>query len=132
MNLRPVKWLALISLLPLGCVYSHYPPTTTTYTTTSEVAPTSTREAVRVYPDTTTRANVPPEEWATAHAIRDLIASDPYVKGAARNVDVEVIRGAVILRGTVVSEYDRQELAARIARQPGVVSVDNRLVVSVP
>ena len=64
--------------------------------------------------------------------VRNLIAGDPYIKGAARNVDIEVIRGQAILRGTVLSDYDRQELAARIGQVPGVATVDNRLVVSVP
>ena len=59
-----------------------------------------------------------------------LIATDGNLKGAARNVDIEVIRNMAILRGTVPSEYDRQELAARIAQVPGITSVDNRLIVA--
>jgi osmotically-inducible protein OsmY len=58
-----------------------------------------------------------------------MIAADSYLKAAARNVDVEVVRSTAILRGTVPSEYDKQELAGRIAQIPGVIAVDNRLVV---
>ena len=62
--------------------------------------------------------------------MRNIIAVDPYLKGAARNVDIEVIHSTAILRGTVRSEYDRQELAARVAQSPGITAVDNRLVVA--
>ncbi len=104
------------------------------------LAPTSSGREVRVYanPDgnvyeTTPRTSmVPPEEWNTAMGIRNMVASDGYLKGACRHVDIEVIRSAVILRGRVLSEYDRHEIEARIAATPGVASVDNRLVVAGP
>ena len=77
-------------------------------------------------------STVPPEEWNTAMGIRNMVASDGYLKGACRHVDIEVIRSAVILRGRVLSEYDRHEIEARIAAVPGVASMDNRLVVAGP
>ncbi len=135
MRIRNLFWLAapvIPIILATGCAsptyYADAPPGNDVVVP----APTSTRNVVRVYPDrpATAAETVPADEWNTAVAIRNMIATDGYLKGAARNVDIEVIRGAAILRGTVQSEYDRQELAARIAQAPGITSVDNRLVVA--
>jgi len=113
----------------MGCASTYYPDT---YTQRDVVVPppTSTRSVVRVYPESSTVQSVPADEWNTAMAVRNMIATDGYLKAAARNVDIEVIRNMAILRGTVPSEYDRQELAARIAQVPGITSVDNRLIVA--
>jgi len=129
MKLKNLFWFALPLLAAVGCAYQRYPSGyTETYVAPT---PTSTRNVVRVYPDTSvSSSSVPADEWANAMAVRNMIAGDSYLKGAARNVDVEVIHNTAILRGTVVSEYDRQELAARIAQVPGITSVDNRLLVA--
>jgi hypothetical protein len=74
---------------------------------------------------------IPADEWGTAVAVRNVIAADPYLKAAARNVDIEIVRGAAILRGSAASEYDRQQLANRVGQVPGVTVVDNRLAVAV-
>jgi hypothetical protein len=138
MKIKNLLWLAMPLLLGAGCAERYY---TRTYGRTETVpAPTSTRSEVRIYPDKTApsvetapvTSTVPADEWATAVAVRNMIAGDAYLKGASRNVDIEVIRNMAILRGTVLSDYDRQELAARIAQVPGIVTVDNRLVVTTP
>jgi len=141
MRIMNLFWLSIPVLIVAGCATATYPDHYAT-TRTSDVvvpAPTSTGTEVRVYPETRhsyesapVTSAVPSDEWATGMRVRNLIAGDAYLKGASRNVDVEVIRGAAILRGTVISEYDREELAARIGQVPGVTVIDNRLVVSVP
>jgi len=93
---------------------------------------TGTTVTTHSYETPPAKSAVPADEWETGIRVRNLIAGDPYLKGAARNVDVEVIRGQAILRGSVLSDYDRHEMEARIGQVPGVVVVDNRLVVSVP
>jgi len=130
MKIKNLLWTAPI-LFGMGCASTYYPDS---YTQRDVVVPppTSTRSAVRVYPEASGTAvqTVPADEWNTAVAVRNLIAGDAYLKAAARNVDTEVIHNTAILRGTVPSEYDRQELAARIAQVPGITMVDNRLIVS--
>jgi hypothetical protein len=104
------------------------------------LAPTSGSHAVRVYANPSrdayetapTASVVPAEEWNTAMGIRNLVAGDGYMKGACRHVDIEVIRTTVILRGRVVSQYDRHEIEARLAAVPGVTSIDDRLVIAGP
>jgi hypothetical protein len=135
MNFKNLVGFAIpLALTAIGCVETR-DPSAYNHTVVTEPAPTSSRSAVRIYPDTSletapTASTVPADEWANAVSIRDLIAADGYLKGAARNVDIEVIRGTVILRGRVLSEYDRRELEARIAALSGISSVDNRLVVA--
>ena len=137
MRIKNLIWLTVPIIVGSGCATYYHDP----YAARSEVvtpAPTSTSSDVRVYPNPAPRtlesppaaSAVPGDEWNTAVRVRNLIAGDGYLKGAARNVDVEVIRGAAILRGTVASEYDREELAARIGQVTGVTVVDNRLVVA--
>jgi len=138
MKFQRLSLLVLAFCLSVGCATHR----TVVYNDEAEgtvLAPTGNRE-VRIYPNPDGTAyetapatsTVPPEEWNTAMGIRNLIASDGYLKGACRHVDVEAIRTAVILRGRVLSEYDRHEIEARIAAVPGVTSVDNRLVVAGP
>jgi hypothetical protein len=132
MKVKNLLWFVLPVISAVGCAHRY----STAYNDTYVVpAPTSSSSAVRVYPNTPVEAapatsTVPADEWAAAVAVRNIIAVDPYLKGAARNVDIEVIHSTAILRGTVRSEYDRQELAARVAQSPGITAVDNRLVVA--
>jgi osmotically-inducible protein OsmY len=74
---------------------------------------------------------IPTDESSAAVAVRDIIVTDPYLKGAAQDVHIEVVRGGAILRGVVVSENDRREVARRIGQVPGITVVDNRLEVVV-
>jgi hypothetical protein len=137
MRIKNLLWLVAPMLIGGGCTTYH----SATYTGSDVVVPSATSSSgtVRVYPTPSPRAvetapvtsPVPADEWGTAVAVRNVIAADPYLKGAARNVDIEIVRGAAILRGTVASEYDRQEMAARVGQVPGVTVVDNRLVVAV-
>lgn len=145
MRITNLLWLSAPILFAAGCASptynDHYMSSRNDVVVPSA---TSARPVTRVYPDTSTtvttrtyeaapaKSPVPADEWETGMRVRNLIAGDAYLKGAARNVDVEVIRGQAILRGTVLSDYDRQELAARIGQVPGITAVDNRLVVSTP
>jgi len=141
MNFRKLSLWILPLGLAVGCAHRVvYTTSTATGLDGTVVTPTSSTRDVRIYPTpggtsyetAPTASTVPSEEWNTAMAIRNMVAGDAYLKGACRNVDIEVIRNDVILRGRVLSEYDRQEIEARIAAQPGVVTMDNRLVVAGP
>jgi len=60
--------------------------------------------------------------------IRNQFDTEPTSPGL-RNVQITVDDGRVVLRGTVPTEHERQELRARIARLAGVRGVDDRLTV---
>ena len=132
MRIKNLLWFTMPVIFATGCTTTYYD----TYGRSEVVVPppTSTSSAVRVYPDPMETPHVtspvPADEWSTGVAVRNLIAGDEYLKGATRNVDIEIVRGAAILRGTVISEYDKQELAGRIGHVPGVTVVDNRLDVA--
>ena len=137
MRIKNLLSLTIPVILGTGCASTYYD----SYGRSEVVVPpaTSTRSTVRVYPERApatvetapTTSSVPADEWNTGMAVRNVIVADPYLKEATRNVDIEIVRGAAILRGTVASEYDKHELAGRIGQIPGVTEVDNRLVVAV-
>jgi osmotically-inducible protein OsmY len=69
-------------------------------------------------------------DLATADIIRQLFEADTALATTARNVQVAVDNGQVVMRGTVASDHDRQELQSRLATVPGVSRVDNRVEVN--
>lgn len=75
-------------------------------------------------------ASKPVDDGYLTDSIRTRLAADQVVKGGA--IDVIVKDGAVILKGTV--EEDRQKnKAEKIAKKvSGVKSVDNQIVVHKP
>ncbi|HSU54503.1 MAG TPA: BON domain-containing protein [Candidatus Dormibacteraeota bacterium] len=118
-------------VLAAGCAHR------TVYHREVVVSPTSTSPAERVYAPTSERTVVSPSpgevtpnrDLDTALSIHNTLAADPGLKPALRNVDIEVVNGAVVLRGSVPTEHDRQEMEERIQRFPGVNSVSNLLTV---
>src|SRR3954453_20523406 len=134
--MKNLSWLLLPLIVTAGCVNSHrngvvYQPVP------GAVAPTSPSPATRVYPSNPPTPVisaapgeiVPANELATAVSLRQMLANDTALAEAARNVDIEVNSGRVILRGSVPTEHDRIELQERISKSPGVGTVDNRLTV---
>ena len=75
-------------------------------------------------------ASKPVDDAYLTDTIRSRLAADQVVKGGA--IDVVVTNGAVVLKGTV--EEDRQKnKAEKIAKKVnGVKSVDNQIVVHKP
>jgi|ERR1051326_671499 hypothetical protein len=129
MKFSNLSWIALPLVLATGCVYSHRDYAYTRPGTTTVVAPTSPRPAVRVYPDSTTaRVGRRPgeiDDMSIAGSVRTILARDTaHVYG---NVDISVNRGVATLRGTVPTEHDAQLLRDEIAAIPGVDYVDNQL-----
>jgi len=156
MKLGILSWLAILVALGMGCIQSHhYPVVYGPVPASTVVAPPAGRVAQRVYPE-----NAPPviqeapsapgtavitqapvaasgpivagRDLATADAVRRLFETDPSLATTARNVQITVEDERLVLRGTVASKADRQELQSRLARLPGVRSVNNRLEVALP
>src|ERR1051326_2420082 len=96
MKFSNLSWIALPLVLATGCVYSHRDYAYTRPGTTTVVAPTSPRPAVRVYPDSTTaRAGRRPgeiDDMSIAGSVRTILARDTaHVYG---NVDISVNRAS--------------------------------------
>src|SRR3954470_2665640 len=116
MKLSNLSWIALPLVLATGCVYSHRDYAYTTPATTV-VTPTSSRAAVRVYPDSTTaRIGTRPgeiDDLTVANSVRTILARDTsHVYG---NVDVSITKGVATLRGSVPTEHDGQVMRDQIA-----------------
>jgi len=130
-------WIAMPLLAAGGCVHSHRDPVVFAPVPAEVVAPTSGGTVQRVYPDNRAvivqKPIVAPgpivagRDLATADIIRQLFEADTGLAATARNVQIAVDDGRVIMRGTVASDHDRDELERRLARLPGVGRVDNRL-----
>jgi|SRR4051812_12135480 osmotically-inducible protein OsmY len=99
-------------------------------------ARTSSREAVRVYPEPSSsnlgNTGAPMDDMDVAVRIRNEIQKDPALRKAARNVDIEVTGGRMILRGTVAHEHDRALIREHFDRYPGIMSTEDRLSVGNP
>jgi len=70
-------------------------------------------------------ATVSGSDLAVVGSIRQALETDTPTLSMARRVQITVDDGRVVLRGTVGSEHERQELKKRIAQLPGVKSVEN-------
>jgi hypothetical protein len=109
--------------------------------------PTSDRPGDRVYaegtaPEETPRGGIimpstmPPgaasTDWALADAIRGTLTADrtlaPYPSDFRATVE-KGANGKVKLEGTVPNEHERQRLHESIASLPGVVEVDDQIVI---
>ena len=104
---------------------------------------TSTRSDVRVYqePKLSITAPVPPpiatktlpgviatsdpRDITVTDEVRQMLETD--ATRLYRNVDFEIDKGKVTLRGMVPTDHDRIELQNRVAAMPGVQAVVNRL-----
>lgn len=60
-------------------------------------------------------------------AIRKAVVDDDSLSVYAHNVRIVTRTGVVILRGPVKSEQERNKIAEKARRVPGVVRVDNQL-----
>jgi len=132
MKIETLLALALPLILAAGCIHSHqadvaYAPSGQVYVP----APTSDSRAVRVYTEPSPGlAEINDPDMPLANDIRGMVAGDPDLKRACRGVDIEVVQGRLTLRGSVTTEHQRKLIENRLARLPGVVSVDNRLLVT--
>jgi osmotically-inducible protein OsmY len=64
-----------------------------------------------------------------AENIRRLLASQPNLNSAARNVRFSVYSGRVIMTGTTVTQGERQLLHSAVGGLPGVSRVDDKVQV---
>ncbi len=144
---RPLLFALPLCFAAAGCVQSHrYPPVVytpvpapTVVTTPAVVAPpaaTSETTVPRVYPDGTvapapvvTPPGVSMSDLTIANNVRDVLKGQGALAGISKNVEATVQNGVVTLRGVVATDTDRQEIADRIARLPGVNRIDNELTV---
>jgi osmotically-inducible protein OsmY len=78
-------------------------------------------------PTTTTVASS--ASLALAENIRALLAADPTLNSAARDVRISVYNGRLTLTGRTVTELERQRLHSALAGLPGVSRVDDRVQV---
>lgn len=127
-----------------GCIQSHRTPSAVYITpppvvaTPAPVAPTSDRDAVRVYPSTPATVTVPSSappgvlasDVAVADSVSQLLKSNTSMADATGNVQVTVENGVVTLRGSVPTNHDRDEIVQRVAQLPGVVRVRDQLGVN--
>ncbi len=136
MSLKYWLWAASAGLLTTGCIYSHRAPAVVYYTPppVQVVTPTSDRPVTRVYaPPATAPTPAPPgvadSDVAIADSVSQLLKGDVGLAEASRNVMATVDGGVVTLRGTVVSEHERDEIAQRVRQLPGVKHVKDELAV---
>jgi hypothetical protein len=136
MRIKNLLSLTISVILGAGCASTYYD----SYGRSEVVVPpaTSTRSTVRFIRSERPRPLKPhqrhrrfPQTSGTPDGGAKRNCGRPVSQEVTRNVDIEIVRGAAILRGTVASEYDKHELAGRIGQIPGVTEVDNRLVVAV-
>lgn len=136
-HVKPVLFV-LPLVVAAGCVQSHrHPPvvyTTVPAAVVAPPAPTSDLPAVRVYPEAppaapavVTPPGISTQDLAVADSIRQVLKGQGALAGVAKNVEATVDGGLVTLRGVVPTESDREEIASRIARLPGVDRLNNEL-----
>jgi len=71
-----------------------------------------------------------PADRGTSRRIQQAIVNDKSLSTSAHNVKIVAENGVVTLRGPVVSEKERDEVAAAAKKVSGVKRVDNRLDVA--
>jgi osmotically-inducible protein OsmY len=132
-HLNRFVWLAVPTLLVVGCAESQRAPSVSYSPALSEQAtPTSDRSQTRVYsePSAGADATAPPpgaasQDWVLAQEIRSLLMSDPKLGNAPMTAVAK--DGVVTLRGSVRNQKDRDRLRDEISKLPGVQRVDDQL-----
>ena len=137
MKVRNLFCVVIPVVLSTGC-YSH---TAAMARRPVVVAPVSQSPEARVYetpvtvsPPTTvvvpsTTTTVPAADVDIAMGLRRAFESNPALKAALADADIEVNGGAVTLRGAVPTEHDRETLTELVSKYPGVHSVEDHLKV---
>lgn len=69
-------------------------------------------------------------DLAIAGAVKEALRQETIISSVANNVLATVQGGVVTLRGSVPSQNERIELVDRIKKTPGVVRVQDELVIS--
>ena len=62
--------------------------------------------------------------------IRQTLNTDSSLSASAKNVHFDTDNGKVTLRGTVPTEKDKKDLAAKVEKMSGVKDVDNQLQIA--
>ena len=109
------------------------------------LTPTSTRPVSRVYADdqapqgiitrTTPAKGASAEDWALGEELRGALTTEKSLAPDGSEVAVAVdknSKGLVRLSGFVPNDSERQRLHDRIAQVPGVVQIDDTVVVGLP
>ncbi|MEY2428173.1 MAG: hypothetical protein QOJ40_1058 [Verrucomicrobiota bacterium] len=125
MKSRKLCLIVLPLALTAGCINSHQPQAAYDRPVVVTPAPTSQSAVVRVYPDHPGRYES--ADTAVAETIRDTITRDPDLKLACQRVDIEVKNGRAILRGTVATERQRQEIRESLSNTSGIGRIEDHL-----
>lgn len=64
--------------------------------------------------------------------IRERLEQHPHFRGRASLVQIELVEGTIVLSGRLPSYYLKQLLQEALRPMPGVVDVDNRVLVMWP
>ena len=70
------------------------------------------------------------EDRTVVQKIRDALSKDPTFTSDTRTIRIISSNGVVTLRGTVLTEQDKNILAKKVKEMRGVKSVDNQVEVS--
>jgi osmotically-inducible protein OsmY len=116
--------IALASVL--GCDYDNRTSRPIDQTTPS----TSPSTSVPAGSETTTPSTMNEADRQLAQRVSDTLRQDGTLGSAAQNVMVSASNGAVTLRGSVSSEQEKNDLAAKAQQVVGVTRVNNELEVS--
>ena len=68
-------------------------------------------------------------DTALVRQIRHDLASDASLSAYAQNIKIIALNGKVILKGTVKSEAEKQDIYAKVVAETGVATVENKLEV---
>lgn len=134
--MRPTSILAAVALAGvLGCDYDDRtsgPVDRTTPSTSPSMSPPATSppadsgmaasEPTTAEPTTMTEA-----DRQLAQRVSDTLRQDEMLSSAAQNIMVHASNGAVTLRGSVSSEKEKNDLAAKAQQVAGVTQVNNEL-----
>jgi hypothetical protein len=70
-----------------------------------------------------------PDDRSITKTVRAVIIADKALSAHAKAIRITTVRGRVTLHGTVMSDQEKTEIENRIKPLPGVVSIDDLLIV---
>ena len=73
-----------------------------------------------------------PSSTAIVSSIRERLEQHSHFRGRASLLQIELVEGTVVLSGHLPSHYLKQLLQEAIRSMPGVVRIDNRVLIMGP
>jgi hypothetical protein len=91
----------------------------------------------KVHPDPsqvvgTAQSNADSPITASVFSIRERLEQHPHFRGRASLVQIELVEGIIVLSGRLPSYYLKQLLQEALRLMPGVVEIDNRVLIMRP